>query len=106
MSTNIRISFLLKIIDEDTFLDKRNQAPSAEKISKMEWKKNDNWIFVVACSATESVKGSRVVKNGLSALRYLKLGNGKKSSSSLIVTRKDPIRRIENNKNNPFLILC
>ena len=106
MSTNTRISFLSKIIDEDIFEDKRNQTPSAEKINKMEWKKKDNWILVVWCSATESVKGSTVVKNGLSALRYLKLGNGKEPNSSFIVTKKDPIRRIEINKINPFLILC
>jgi len=34
-------------------------------------------ISVVACSANESVKGSEVVKNGLSALRSLILGRCK-----------------------------
>ena len=100
MSTNTRISFLSKIIDEDIFLDKRNQAPMAEKINKVEWNRNEIWIFVVECSATESVKGSCVVKNGLSALRYLKLGIDKKSNSSPIITKKEPIIRIEDNKIN------
>jgi hypothetical protein len=35
------------MIDEDIFLDKRNQAPIAEKINKIEWKKKDNLILVV-----------------------------------------------------------
>ena len=104
MSTNARISFLSKIIDEGIFLDKINQAPSAENINKVEWKRNEFWILVVACSATESVKGSRVVKNGLSALRYLKLGRGK-VDSSLITSKEDPTIIIEMSKINPFLIL-
>ena len=32
-------------------------------------------MVVVACSATESVRGSSAIKNGFIALRYLKLGN-------------------------------
>jgi hypothetical protein len=36
ISTNTRISFLSKIIDEGIFLDKRNQAPTAEKIKRVE----------------------------------------------------------------------
>ena len=47
----------------------------------------DSRILVVACSDTESTSGSVVVKNGLSALRYLKLVEGKNS---------EPLRKIEN----------
>ena len=43
----------------------------------------------VACSATESTKGSIVVKNGFIAFRYLKLGNGKTFDSSFIIIKND-----------------
>jgi hypothetical protein len=59
----------------------------------------------VACSATESVNGSKVVKNGLIAFRYLKLGRGKIFDSSFRTIKKDPIMIIEINKNKLFLIL-
>ena len=58
-----------------------------------------------ACSATESTRGSVVVKNGLIALRYLNVGKDKKFSYSLIVIKNEPIIIIENNSNNPFLTL-
>ena len=62
-------------------------------------------MVVVACSETESTSGFVVVKNGLIALRYRKLGKGKKLDSAFIVTKKDPMMIIETNKISPFLIL-
>ena len=78
------ISFFIK-----SYLEcfKTNQIPSPAKIINTEWNMKDCWILVVACSDTESTSGSVVVKNGLSALRYLKLVEGKNS---------EPLRKIEN----------
>ena len=88
------------------FLDKINQTPSPEKIIRIEWKKKD-WIkVVVACSATESVNGSTVIKNGLIAFRYLKEGKGKVFDSLFRINRNDPIIIIENNKIRVFLSFC
>ena len=89
----------------DDFLDKINQSPIPEKIIKIELKRNDCLIVGVACSATESTKGSVVVKNGLIAFRYLKVGKGKRFDSSFIITKNDPITIIESNKNKLFLSL-
>ncbi len=52
-----------------------SQTPNAPNIIKTELNRNDWKMVVVACSATESTKGSVVVKNGLIAFRYLKLGS-------------------------------
>ena len=60
---------------------------------------------VLVCSATESTSGSVVVKNGLSAFKYLKLGRGKRFDSSSRTIKNEPIIIIENNKNKLFLIL-
>ena len=51
------------------------------KIINTEWKKNDSRILVVACSATESTNATEVVKNGLIAFRYRKLGKENKFNS-------------------------
>ena len=56
------------------FFVKRIQIPIKANIRKTDRNVKDNVIFVVRCSATESVRGSVVVRNGLIALRYLKLG--------------------------------
>jgi len=98
------MSFLSKIIDEDIFLDKRNQTPIPEKINKIEWKKKESWIVVLVCSATESTKGSIVVKNGLIAFRYRKLAPPIELVG-FVITKNELISIIEINNNNPFLIL-
>jgi len=65
MSFLIKLEFLIEI-----FLI-INQIPIPEKIIKTEWNKNDCGKVVVACSDTESTKGSLVVRNGFKAFRYL-----------------------------------
>ena len=45
-------------------------------------------MVVVACSETESTSGLTVVRSGLIALRYLKLGKGKKLDSAFICYQK------------------
>ena len=61
--------------------------------------------MVVACSETESVSGSVVVKNGFNALRYLWVGNGMKFESVPNIRKIEPIIIIAIKKNKPFLIL-
>ena len=53
---------------------KSNHAPSPAKIIKIEKKKNEISMVVVACSDTESVSMSVVIKKGFAALRYLNDG--------------------------------
>ena len=81
------------------------QIPKPEKIISTEWNKNECCRVVIACSETESINGSDVVKNGLIALRYLKVGSDRKFNSSLIIIKNEPIIIIETNSNNPFLSL-
>jgi len=57
-----------------TFFWKRNHAPSPAKTIKIEKKKNEMSVVVVACSDTESVSTSVVMKKGFAALRYLNDG--------------------------------
>ena len=87
------------------FLPSMNQIPKPEKIIKIEWKKNDCDIVVVACSATESTRGSVVVRNGFMAFKYRKLGNGKKLESSLVTISNEPIINIAHRKINPLRVL-
>ena len=93
------------IVSED-FLDKINQTPSPEKIIRIEWKKKDCCKVVVVCSAIESVKGSIVVKNGLIAFRYLKVGKGKMFDSLPRINRNDAITTREIKKIKVFLNFC
>ena len=66
---------LMSVFRLIVFLEKRNQIPITAKIRNTERNENDMVRFVVACSATESVSESWVVKNGFTALRYLNVGN-------------------------------
>ena len=52
------------------FFEKRIQIPIKPKTIKTDKKVNWRFKLVVICSATESVNGSVVVRNGLIALRY------------------------------------
>ena len=61
--------------------------------------------MVVACSATESTNGSVVVRNGLIAFKYLKLGNGKISESSLNTIRREPMINTAHRKKSPLRVL-
>lgn len=67
---NALISFLI-----NSFFEKTNQIPIKVKIRKTD----NNWKFkarsTVVCSATESVKASVDLRNGLVAFRYLNAGN-------------------------------
>ncbi len=105
ISANEFMSFSTRIFVLCTLLLKRSQTPRPEKINMTECKKKDCEVVVVACSETESTKGLVVVKNGLIALRYLKLGMGRKSDSAFATTRKEPNTINKINKINPFLIL-
>ena len=58
-----------------------------------------------ACSATESTIGTVVVKNGFTALRYLKEGKSKLFDAVLTTSKNDAISIIENNRIRLFLIL-
>jgi len=82
-----------------------NHIPMPEKIIKTEWNKNDCACVVVACSATESVNGSVVVKKGFNAFRYLWLGNGKNWESELIIIKLGAIIKSATKNNKPFLVL-
>ena len=53
---------------------KSNHAPIPAKTIKIEKKKNEISMVVVACSDTESVSMSVVIKKGFAALRYLNDG--------------------------------
>ena len=66
----MRLSILRSIV----FLEKRNHIPIIAKIMKTDTKANEVSILVVICSDTESVNGSKLVRNGLTALRYLNPG--------------------------------
>ena len=57
-----------------TFFWKSNHAPIPAKIIKTEKKKNEMSKVVVACSDTESLSISVVIKKGFAALRYLNVG--------------------------------
>ena len=70
IKAKIRLSILRSIV----FLEKRNHIPIIEKIMKTETKMYDVDRSVVICSDTESVSGSKLVRNGLTALRYLNPG--------------------------------
>ena len=73
MRANIAISpCILK--ERFTFFWKSNHAPIPAKIIKIEKKKNEMSMVVVACSDTESVSMSVVIKKGFAALRYLNDG--------------------------------
>ena len=61
-------------------------------------------MVVVACSETESTKGSVVVRKGLIAFKYLKLGNESKSDSFAITTHETPMIIIAIKNNKPFLL--
>ena len=105
ISTNTFISFLIEVSFWEIFLDKSNQIPIPAKIIHKEWSRKESSVETGVCSATESTKGSVVVKRGLIAFRYLKEGKGKKSNSSLIVIKNEPATIIKINKTNPFLVL-
>ena len=70
MRANAAISPLI-CKERFTFFWKSNHAPSPAKTIKIEKKKNEISMVVVACSDTESVSISVVIKNGFAALRYL-----------------------------------
>ena len=79
MRAKIRLSIFRSIV----FLEKRNQIPIIAKIMKTDTKMYDVTRLVVICSDTESVSGSKLVRNGLTALRYLNPG---KLTSPLLIT--------------------
>ena len=66
----IRLSVLISIV----FLEKRNHIPIIAKIMNTDTKMYDVARSVVICSDTESVNGSKLVRNGFAALRYLNPG--------------------------------
>ena len=70
----IKTKTRLLVFRSIVFLEKRNHIPIIPKIMKTETKMYDVDRSVVACSETESVSGSKVVRNGLAALRYLNPG--------------------------------
>ena len=96
------MSFLIKLSLD--FL-KINQIPNPANIINIEWKRKDCASVVVACSETESVSGSAVVKNGFNALRYLWVGNGIRFESVPKIRKLEPIIMIATRKIKPFLIL-
>ena len=73
MRANAAISPLI-FKERFTFFWKSNHAPTPAKIIKIEKKKNERSRVVVACSDTESVSMSVVIKRGFAALRYLNDG--------------------------------
>ena len=73
MRANAAISPLI-FKDRFTVFWNSSHAPSPAKIIKIEKKKNEISVVVVACSDTESVSESVVVKKGFAALRYLNVG--------------------------------
>jgi len=99
------ISFLIKLEFLFWIFLIINHIPIPEKIIRTEWNINDCDCVVVACSETESVNGSVVVKKGFNALRYLWLADGKNWESELIIKILGAIinNAIKNNK--PFLVL-
>ena len=79
MRANTAISPLI-FKERFTFFWKSSHAPRPAKTIKIEKKKNEMSMVVVACSDTESVSMSVVIKKGFAALRYLndgKLDDGK-----------------------------
>ena len=72
------MSFFIIIPIFDIFLLKIIQTPRPAKIIKLEWKKKDSRILVVACSATESTNATEVVKNGFNVFVADNLWRGKK----------------------------
>jgi hypothetical protein len=105
ISTNTFISFFIKILDSNDFFDKISQTPIPAKIIKIECRIKDVGVSGVACSATESTIAVLLVKNGLIAFKYLKLGRGKLFDSVLRTNNNDPIIMIESSRNKLFLIL-
>ena len=73
MRANAAISPLI-FKERFTFFWKSNHAPIPAKTIKIEKKKNEISMVVVACSDTESISMSVVMKKGFAALRYLNAG--------------------------------
>ena len=73
MRANAAISPLI-FKERFTLFWKSNHAPIPAKTIKTEKKKNEISMVVVACSDTESVSMSVVIKKGFAALRYLNDG--------------------------------
>ena len=73
MRANAAISPLI-FKERFTLFWKSNHAPIPAKTIKIEKKKNEISMVVVACSDTESVSMSVVIKKGFAALRYLNDG--------------------------------
>ena len=96
INAKTRLSILISIV----FFEKRNQIPIRAKIMKTERKMNELSISVVWCSDTESVNGSKDVRNGLIALRYL--NPGKLTIPLLRIPAIEPIMDIRTAKQ--FLI--
>jgi len=99
------ISFLIKLEFLFWIFLIINHIPIPEKIIKIEWNINDCACVVVACSETESVNGSVVVKKGFNELRYRWLGNGKNWESELIIKILGAIIKSAIKNNKPFLVL-
>lgn len=79
-----------------------NQTPNDANIISTEWKRNDWDMSKVACSETESVKGSVVVSKGKIAFKYLCVGKTIEfefSATTIIVENR---MIIENKTNAPF----
>ena len=70
----IRAKIRLSIFRSIVFLEKRNHIPIIPNIMKIDTKMYDVLRDVVMCSDTESVSGSRLVRKGFIALRYLNPG--------------------------------
>ena len=81
IKAKIRLSVFRLVI----FLEKRNQIPINPNTINTDKNPKEVVRVVVISSATESVKASCLVRNGLAALRYLNLGN------SIIPVEKIPI---------------
>ena len=73
MRANTAISPLI-FKERFTLFWKSNHAPTPAKTIKIEKKKNEISMVVDACSDTESVSMSVVIKKGFAALRYLNDG--------------------------------
>ena len=73
MRANAAISPLI-FKERFTLFWKSNHAPIPAKTIKIEKKKNEMSMVVVACSDTESISESVVIKKGFAALRYLNDG--------------------------------
>jgi hypothetical protein len=67
------MSFLI-FIDWFILFWKINHTPIPANTIKIEKNKNDRSVLVDACSDTESVSMSVVIKKGFAALRYRKAG--------------------------------